>query len=188
MIDETHNPFETIDTSVVYENNWIKVNHSNVILPSGNNGIYGTVHFKNYAIGIIPIDAEGNTYLIGQYRYAMGEYSWEIPEGGGPKALDPLESAKRELQEEAGFFAQKWTKIAELNTSNSVTDERGIIYVAQDLIPTQTAPDETEVLQLKKLPLTEAIEWAMQGKIKDAIALIGLLKLKILIESNKIKL
>jgi 8-oxo-dGTP pyrophosphatase MutT (NUDIX family) len=182
------NPFQTLDEAIVYDNKWISVRHANIITPKNTEGIYGTVHFKNFAIGIIPIDNEGFTYLVGQYRYPLNEYSWEIPEGGGPLHLDILESAKRELQEEVGFFADKWTKIAELNTSNSVTDEKGIIFLAQDLTPTTTAPDETEELQIKKLPLTEAINWAMTGKIKDAIALIGLLKLKILMDNGTIKL
>jgi 8-oxo-dGTP pyrophosphatase MutT (NUDIX family) len=118
------------------------------------NGIYGTVHFKNYAIGIIPIDKNGYTYLVGQYRFALENYSWEIPEGGGPLNEDILNSAKRELQEEVGFFAQKWTKIAELNTSNSVTDEVGIIFVAQDLEQTNTAHEETEELQIKRIHIS----------------------------------
>ncbi len=188
MIDEIKNPFQTIDETIVYDTKWISVKHANIITPSQTKGIYGTVHFKNYAIGIIPIDKDGNTYLVGQYRYALNSYSWEIPEGGGPLEQDILESAKRELQEEVGFYANRWTKIAELNTSNSVTDEVGIIFVAQDLIPTNTDYDETEEIQIKKIPINEAIDWAITGKIKDAIALIGLLKLKVLIEKKEIKL
>jgi 8-oxo-dGTP pyrophosphatase MutT (NUDIX family) len=142
---------------------------------------------KTYAIGIIPIDKDGYTYLVGQYRFALER----IIAGKFQKAAvlcndDILTSAKRELQEEVGFFAQKWTKIAELNTSNSVTDEVGIIFVAQDLEQTNTAHEETEELQIKKIHLSDAIDWAMNGKIKDAIALIGLLKLKILIDNKTI--
>ncbi|MCB0513279.1 MAG: DNA mismatch repair protein MutT, partial [Bacteroidetes bacterium] len=83
MIDEIKNPFQTIDETIVYDTKWISVKHANIITPSQTKGIYGTVHFKNYAIGIIPIDKDGNTYLVGQYRYALNSYSWEIPEGGG---------------------------------------------------------------------------------------------------------
>ncbi|QQR99213.1 MAG: NUDIX hydrolase [Sphingobacteriales bacterium] len=184
MIDENVNPFKKTREEVVYDNNWISVNIADIITPKNTTGIYGTVHFKNYAIGIIPIDEEGNTYLVGQYRYALDAYSWEIPEGGGPLQNDILLSAKKELQEEVGFFANKWTKIAELNTSNSVTDEVGIIFVAQGLEKTTISPDDTEELQIKKMHITEAIEWAMNGKIKDAIAIIGLLKLKILIDNK----
>jgi len=184
MIDENVNPFKKTREEVVYDNNWISVKHADIITPKNTTGIYGTVHFKNYAIGIIPIDADGNTYLVGQYRYALDAYSWEIPEGGGPLQNDILLSAKKELQEEVGFFANRWTKIAELNTSNSVTDEVGIIFVAQDLEQTDTAHEDTEELQIKKMHITEAIDWAMQGKIKDAIAIIGLLKLKILIDNK----
>ena len=102
-IDESKNPWQSLSKQMVYENKWIAVSHEEVITPTGTNGIYGKVHFKNYAIGIIPIDTDGNTYLVGQYRYAINEYSWEIPEGGGLLEHDILDAAKRELIEEVGL-------------------------------------------------------------------------------------
>lgn len=184
MTDEKHNPFQTLSTEVAYDNKWITVTHSEIVTPAGTPGIYGKVHFKNYAIAVIPIDDEGHTWLVGQYRYALNEYSWEVPEGGGLLGNDILASAKRELQEEVGLQAEKWTQIAELNTSNSVTDEIGIVFVAEDLSPVASAPDDTEQLQLKRLPLAEAFAMALDGRIKDALSLVALLKLKALLDAK----
>jgi 8-oxo-dGTP pyrophosphatase MutT (NUDIX family) len=184
MTNENHNPFKTLSKKVAYDNKWITVTHDDIITPAGTAGIYGKVHFKNYAIGIIPIDAEGNTYLVGQYRYVLNEYSWEIPEGGGLLENDILEAAKRELQEEVGLCAEKWTQIATLNTSNSVTDEIGLVFIAQELSATEAAPDDTEQLQIKKLPLSEAFEMARDGRIKDALSLVALLKLQLLMDKK----
>lgn len=170
------NPWKTKKASPVYENAWIKVEHHDIINPAGNEGIYGTVHFKNRAMGIIPIDSDGNTWLIGQFRYTLGEYAWEIPMGGGPIDEDKLDSAKRELKEETGLVAEKWTEILKIHTSNSVTDEVGFVYLAQDLTQGKPQFDETEVLTIKKLPFAEALEMVMNGEITDGISIAGILK------------
>lgn len=174
--DETHNPWQVLSTEVKYQNPWIRVREDQVINPSGGRGIYGVVSMKNKAIGIIPIDAEGNTWLVGQYRYALNEYSWEIPMGGGPIELDVLESAQRELREETGFSAQRWTNIGRLHTSNSVTDEEGFVFLAEDLVPGEVEPEETEDLRLWKLPFAEAVQMVLDNRITDAISVAGLLK------------
>ena len=131
---------------------------------------------KNKAIGIVPLDAEGNTWLVGQYRYTLNEYSWEIPMGGGPIELDVLESARRELREETGLLAQRWTTISRIHTSNSVTDEEGFIFLAEELEQCEVEPEETEDLRLWKLPLAQAIRMVMDDCITDAISVAGLLK------------
>lgn len=184
MIDETHNPWTSLSQKTVYDNKWITVTHEEVLTPGGSRGIYGKVHLKNYAIGIIPVDREGNTWLVGQYRYPLGEYSWEIPEGGGLLENDILEAAQRELKEEVGLTANKWTQIAVSHTSNSVTDELAVIFVAQELTEAANEPDDTEQLQIKKLSLNKAFAMAMDGTIKDAISIIGLLKLKLLTDEG----
>jgi 8-oxo-dGTP pyrophosphatase MutT (NUDIX family) len=170
------NPWKIIESRQVYENPWIKVQEDQVLNPSGNPGIYGTVHFKNKAIGIIPIDAEGNTWLVGQYRYPLNEYSWEIPMGGGKIGIDILESAQRELKEETGITAEKWTNIARIHTSNSVTDEEGFVFLAEELTMGETEFEDTEDLQIKKLSLREAVEMVMSNEITDSISVAGLLK------------
>lgn len=171
-----NNPWLTKSIEQVYNTPWIVVEHHQIINPAGNPGVYGKVHFRNKAMGIIPIDQDGNTWLIGQYRYTIDEYSWEIPMGGGLLEVDMLESAKRELKEETGLSASKWTKLMRIHTSNSVTDEEGFVYLAQDLVQGDTEFEETEVLKIKKLPFSEAIEMVMNGAITDAISIAGILK------------
>ncbi|WP_420155529.1 NUDIX domain-containing protein [Siphonobacter sp.] len=169
-------PWKTVSSTVVYDNPWIRLRHEEVITPAGTSGIYGVAHFKNKAIGIIPIDKEGYTWLVGQYRYPLEEYSWEIPMGGGSIDVDPLISAQRELKEETGLIALNWQMIGRIHTSNSVTDEEGFIFVAQDLEQGETEFDETEVLQIWRLPLSEAIEMVMDNRITDSLSVYGLLK------------
>jgi 8-oxo-dGTP pyrophosphatase MutT (NUDIX family) len=151
-----------------------------VTTPGNTPGIYGKVHFKNYAFGILPIDESGNTVLVGQYRYTLDAYSWEIPMGGGNLEVDPLESAKRELKEETGLLAKEWTPLLTIHTSNSVTDEVGYVYLARDLIQQAAEPEETEQLQLKHLPFEEAYEMVMQGEITDSVTVAAILKTKLM--------
>lgn len=184
MIDETHNPWTTLATREIYQNPWIKLREDQVLNPRGGEGIYGVVSFKNKAIGIIPVDNEGYTYLIGQYRYALNEYSWEIPMGGGLLERDILESAKRELQEETGFTAARWTNICRLHTSNSVTDEEGFVFLAQDLTAGETAFEETEDLHIKRVPFSEAVRMALNNEITDAISVAGILKAHFILQAQ----
>ena len=179
------NKWQKLSTKQLYNNPWIEVHEDQVINPSGGNGIYGRVMFKNTAIGIIPLDADDNTWLVGQWRYTLNEYSWEIPMGGGPKNEDTLASAKRELKEETGLLASKWQNLGKVHTSNSVTNETGYIYLAQDLEQSTTEFDETEDIQIKKMPFAEAVEWVMNGKITDAISICGILKLNALMRQQK---
>jgi len=172
----TQNPWKTVSSRPIYDNPWISVREDQVINPKGGNGIYGVVTFKNIAIGIIPVDDEGYTYLVGQYRYTLNEYSWEIPEGGGPIGIDPLDSAKRELKEETGFTADKWTNICTIHTSNSVTSEVGYLYLAQGLKDGESEPEDTEELQVKRVHLKEAVEMVMNNEITDSLSIAGILK------------
>jgi 8-oxo-dGTP pyrophosphatase MutT (NUDIX family) len=171
----TDNNWETLTDQVVYENNWLKLHHRDVINPAGKKGIYGLVSFKNKAIGIIPLDHENNLYLVGQFRYTLNEYSWEIPEGGGPVGEEPLDAAKRELKEETGLIASKWTKIARVHTSNSATDEEGFLYIAEELSQHEQEPEDTEELMVKVVPLTEAVGMVMRSEITDALSICGIL-------------
>lgn len=176
------NPWETLNTKIAYENPWIQVTHREVINPAGNPGIYGVVHFKNVAVGILPLDDDQNTWLVGQYRYTLNEYSWEIPEGGCPVGTDPLATAKRELLEETGIQATEWTKILNLHTSNSVTDEYGVAYIAKGLSFGEAEPEETEDLQLKKVPFAEALRMVMDGEITDVLSQVTILKAQLLLQ------
>lgn len=171
----TENNWKTLSSETVYENAWLELSHRDVINPSGNKGIYGLVKFKNQAIGVIPVDADDNIYLVGQFRYAIDEYSWEIPEGGGALDADPLDAAKRELKEETGLLAGKWTKLARIHTSNSATNEEGFLFIAEELTQDQAEPEDTEDLQVWKLPLKEAVEMVMRSEITDSLSVAGIL-------------
>lgn len=175
--EEVKNPWTTLSGEVKYENPWIKVTEFQVINPSGGRGIYGKVHFKNNAIGIVALDKDLNTWLVGQYRYTLNSWHWEIPEGGGPLGQDPLLSAQRELREETGLLARKWTNILHLHTSNSVTDEEGHIFLAEDLEEGSSALEETEAdLKVWKLPFKDALDMVLEGKITDSITVMAILK------------
>ncbi|MCO5231093.1 MAG: NUDIX hydrolase [Chitinophagales bacterium] len=182
---ETNNPWKTLKKTQVYDNPWITLTHEDVLIPNGNPGIYGKVHFKNIAVGIIPIDEEDNTWLVGQYRYTIDEYSWEIPEGGALIPQDPLEAAQKELSEEVGLGAHQWELIAKLHNSNSVTDETAYIYVARDLYPLEGKLDETEIIERKKIPIQTAINMALNGEITDSMSIVALLKYHILEQEKR---
>jgi 8-oxo-dGTP pyrophosphatase MutT (NUDIX family) len=170
------NPWTTLSSEVRYDNNWITVTEHQVLTPANSPGIYGTVHFKHLAVGIVPVDDEGYTWLVGQYRYPLRAYSWEIPEGGGSLAVPALETAKRELKEETGIEAAHWEKIVEMHLSNSVSDERAIIFLATGLSEGAPSPDETEVLTIRRIPLIDAIEMVQRTEITDAMSVAGLLR------------
>jgi len=171
---EIRGPWKILKQEEVYSNPWISVHHSQVLTPKNTEGIYGVVHFKNLAVAVVPLDHQGNTYLVGQYRFPLKEYSWEVPEGGCPQNEVPLLAAKRELREETGLEAKKWTSLGTVALSNSATDERGLVYLAQDLTQGQADPDDDEVLELKKVSLKEAYQMAMEGQITDALAVVAL--------------
>lgn len=179
MKNET-NPWTILSYEEKYDNPWINLTEYQVINPNGGKGIYGKVHFKNLAIGIIPINNNDEIVLIGQHRFPLDVYSWEIPEGGGKLGVDPLESAQRELLEETGLKAKRWTKLLEMHLSNSVTDELAIIYVAEELEQFDAEPEETELLEIKKVSFDEALRMVMDGEITDSMTVAAILKYQIL--------
>ncbi len=174
-----HNPWKTLGIKSIYENPWLRLEEHAVINPAGGKNLYGKICFLNQAVGVIPLDEAGNTWLVGQYRYTLNDYSWEIPEGGSPLGEDPLETARRELREETGLIAQDIQLLLNLHTSNSVTDEEGFIYLAKGLELGETEHEDTEDITVRKLPLEEAIDMAIKGEITDAMSLAGLYRLAI---------
>ncbi len=180
-MSETNNPWTILSEEKKYSNRWIEVTEFDVLNPSGNKGIYGVVHFKNHAIGILPLDENLNTYLVGQYRFPLNEYSWEIPEGGCPLGEEELEGAQRELLEETGLKAKHWQLILQMHLSNSVCDEEATIYVATGLSQHEAIPEETEQLVIKKLPFDEVYDMVKRGEITDAMSVAAILQTKLLL-------
>ncbi len=186
-MNETNNPWTILSEEEKYNNAWIKITEYQVVNPSGNSGIYGTVHFKNHAIGIVPLDEEMNTYLVGQYRFPLNEYSWEIPEGGCPLDEERLVAAQRELLEETGLKAEHWQRILDVYLSNSVCDEAGTIYVATGLSQHEAVPEETEQLVVKKLPFDEAYAMVQKGEITDSLSVSAILQTKLLLLNGELQ-
>ena len=162
----------------VYNNPWIRIREYQTVAPTGADALYGLVHLHNLAIGIVPIDEEGKTILVGQERFTFGRYSWELPEGGGPQDVEPLKSAQRELSEEAGLNAQHWLPLfGDVQFSNSVTDERAFAFIAWGLVPDATfQKDSSEELSVRRVPFAEAVRMVVSAEITDAFSLVMLLK------------
>jgi len=186
MEDNNTPSWKTIKTEEVYDTPWISVHHHDVITPAGTKGIYGTVSFKNRAVGIVALDPQLNTYIVRQYRYPLKKYSWEIPEGGCPKELSLLEGAKKELREEAGLLATNWRLIQTLDLSNSATDEYAEIFLATGLSQVEQELEETEDIILRKLPFESFYEMILNGEITDAISVAAGLKIKIMLDRGEI--
>jgi len=174
--EDFENPWERLSTRVVYDNPWIRVREDEVTRPDGLPGIYGVVHFKNVAVGVLALE-EGMLHLVGQFRYPLERYSWEIPEGGCPEGESPLEAARRELEEETGLRARRWTKMGEAHLSNSVSDELAVWFLAEELEQGDRRPDGTERLQVRRVSLREALGLVGSGEITDALSILAIQQL-----------
>ncbi|MBX2980759.1 MAG: NUDIX hydrolase [Flavobacteriales bacterium] len=179
-------PWKTLSVEERYSTPWIGVSHHEVIDPSGRPGIYGVIHFRNLAVGIVPLDDELNTWIIGQYRYPIEAYSWEIPEGGAPRDRPALESAIRELREEAGIVASHWTPILHMHLSNSASDEEALIYVAQGLEFHEPEPDHNEQLELRKIPFSELYGMVSRGEVTDSLTVAAVLKVQLMLLEGRL--
>lgn len=168
--------WKRLASRTVFENPWFEVREDRVINPGGGENLYGHVRFKNRAVAILPLAQDGTTWLVGQDRFTLDQYSWELPMGGAPLEEAPLDAAMRELKEETGLTAGEWQEYMRLHTSNSVTDEVGIVYIARDLDEGSPDFEETENIDIRRLPLAEAIAMADRGDITDAISVAALLK------------
>jgi 8-oxo-dGTP pyrophosphatase MutT (NUDIX family) len=167
-------PWQRLARRAAYENPWITVWHDDVLRPDGSPGIYGVVHFRTVAAGVVAIDALDRVLLVGQHRYTLDAYSWEIPEGGVPPDEDPLDGARRELAEETGVVAATWRELGRAHLSNSVTDESAVFYLATDLREGTPDPEATEDLAVRRVPFDEALAMTLDGRISDALAILAL--------------
>lgn len=168
------NPWRTLVSSVRYGNKWFSVREDEVIRPDGHRGTYSVVMAERVATGIVPLWPDDSVTLVGQFRYPVNEYSWEIPEGGGAFGVDPIEIAKQELREETGIRAGTWKPLGRVHTSNCFVDEVCHIYLATDLEPGVAEPDPDEILQTQRVPFDQAMMMAQDGSITDAISIAGL--------------
>jgi len=172
--------WQRLSRRVVYENDWMRVVEDEVINPGGGRNLYGHVHFRNRAVAIVAMDEAGNTWLVGQQRYTLDEYSWELPMGGAPLDETPLAAARRELREETGIEAGNWSELMRLHPSNSITDETGVVFLATGLEFGEPDFDETEDIKIRKLPLEEAVAMVLDGRITDAISAAALLRVQLM--------
>lgn len=180
------NPWKLVSKEIKYESPWILTEEHKVIHPSGRQGIYSVTHFKNIAVAIIPLDENYNTWIVGQYRYPLHCYEWEICEGGCPAGTDPVDTAKRELLEECGITASGFEMILFMQLSNSATDEVSYSFIAKGLKHGLSHPEDTEQLTVKKIPFSRLYEMTMRGEIRDALSVATILKTKLLIDDGKI--
>ena len=165
------------DERVAFENPWLKVTVHAATAPTGRPATYGVVRFANHAVGVVPLHADGTVTLVGQRRFPLGDYSWELPEGGAPKSEDPLEGARRELREETGLQAGRWAEILRMQLSNSVTDELAFVYLATDLSGAgETDFDETERLEVVRVPFRDLLDEVLAGRVQDSLTVAGALR------------
>jgi 8-oxo-dGTP pyrophosphatase MutT (NUDIX family) len=169
------NPWKTLSSRAVYENPWIGVREDSVIRPDGSPGIYGVVHFKNRAVGVLPVDRDGAIWLVGQYRYPLDAYSWEIPEGGSPETESPEQTARRELREETGLLAGRLELVATSHLSNSVCDELGYVFRATELSEGADEQEGTERIVVRRVKWEEAWQMLKAGEITDSLSVIAIL-------------
>jgi 8-oxo-dGTP pyrophosphatase MutT (NUDIX family) len=167
-------PWRRTRSTEVYDNPWIRVREDAVVRPDGLPGIYGVVEFKHLALGVVPLFDDGDTVLVGQFRYTLDAYSWEIPEGGGDPRQPAVGEAARELREETGLVAARWTPLGEVHTSNSITTESAWLYLAEGLTEHPPRPEGTERLRLWRLPFADALAMALDGRVTDALTVAGL--------------
>lgn len=180
---DPRNPFTVHASRPVYDNPWITVTEHQITTPAGTPGIYGVVHFKNRAVGVIPYE-DGKIWLVGQHRFPLDCYSWEIPEGGAPAGEELVDCAHRELREETGLEAASLERLLEMHLSNSVSDEYAVVFLARGLTRGPAAPEETEALALRTVTLDEAYALVCAGEITDSMSVAGILRLVVMMREG----
>jgi len=173
-------PWTRRSRQLAYENAWITIWHDEVTRPDGQPGVYGVVHFANLAAGVLVLDDADRVLIVGQHRYPLDAWSWEIPEGGVPAGETALEGAQRELIEETGVEAADWRELARLHLSNSVSDELAILFLATGLTLGVATPEGTEALAVRWLPFDDVLAMTLDGRITDAMTVVAVERLALL--------
>lgn len=174
--DEGGNPWIVKGVAHAFENDWFRIDEHDVVRPDGAKGYYGVIRVRRLAVGVLPIEADGHVHLVGQWRFPLGRYSWEMPEGGGEPGEDALSCAERELAEETGLRARDWRQVLEMDLSNSLTDERAVMFIATGLSPGEAEPDETEVLKHRTAHFLDVLTRVTDGHIRDAMTVATMLR------------
>jgi 8-oxo-dGTP pyrophosphatase MutT (NUDIX family) len=159
---------------VAYDNPWVRIWHDDVDRPDGSPGIYGVVHFANLAVGAVVFDDEDRIVLVGQHRYTLDAWSWELPEGGVPEGESALDGARREVREETGVEADDWREIVRFHLSNSISDEAGVLFAARATSHGVASPEPSEELAIRWVAFDEALAMTADGRITDAMTIMGL--------------
>lgn len=174
--EEDANPWIVKGVTRPFENDWFRLDAHAVIHPGGAEGDYTVIRPRRLAVGVLPIDAAGNVHLVGQWRFPLGRYSWEMPEGGAEPDEDALDCARRELEEETGLSAGTYLRVLEMDLSNSLTDETATVFIATDLKPGRPQPEAVEVLRHRRAPFMDALSRAADGRIRDAMTVAALFR------------
>ncbi|HWA00285.1 MAG TPA: NUDIX hydrolase [Caulobacterales bacterium] len=174
--EEDGDPWQIVRVRRSYETDWFAVDDHDVINPAGKPGHYGVIRVRRPAVGVLPIEADGRVHMVGQWRFPLKRYSWEMPEGGAEPDEDVELCARRELEEETGLEAGRLQKILEMDLSNSLTDERATLFLATDLTAGEAQPEEVEVLRRQVAPFREILERVVDGRIRDGLTVAAVLR------------
>jgi 8-oxo-dGTP pyrophosphatase MutT (NUDIX family) len=186
MADDEQNPWRILGKRQHYDDPWLTLVEHDVENAAGKCSTYATVHFKKRGLAVLPVDREGHVYLVGQYRFGVRRYGWEVPAGGADADEAALETARRELAEEMGFAAAQWCEILRVYISGSLTDEQAVAFVAWDLAPRRPKPDEQEVLAVRRMPFAEAVDMACGGGIADVLSVAVILRVRLMAERGEL--
>jgi 8-oxo-dGTP pyrophosphatase MutT (NUDIX family) len=173
---EQPDPYTVLDRRFVYDSPWIRVREDRFRHRKGAEGRYAVCGFRRTACGVLALDDQDRVVLVGQWRYPLEAYSWEIPEGGGEVTESPFETIRRELAEEAGVAARIWEPLAFFHPSNSSTEEEAFLFLATELSPVEGhhAEDDEELL-LRREPLGDCLHRVLAGEITDGLTVVALL-------------
>jgi len=170
------NPWRTKSSRVVYENAWIRVREDQVIRPDGGPGLYGVIEIRP-SVGVVALNDQDQIVLVGQWRYSVNRYSWEIPRGGShPGEQNMLDVAKRELAEEAGVVADEWRVLGPVDVCNGVADDVQTLFLATGLSSTEMSLDPEEDITVEWKPFEEAVRMAMDGRITEVCSVAAILR------------